>query len=98
MTGEQLELESLIRRRIAEEEKIREKADEDGIRWTKVYFGGGAHFRNWLSQFVELKGEENVKVEEADSRGFQCYEESGEKMYRIWVRDIVSDNKENELP
>jgi len=39
-----------------------------------------------------------VNVEEADSRGFQCYEKSGEKMYRIWVRDIVPDNKENELP
>jgi hypothetical protein len=90
--------EEALNRRIADEEKIREKVDEDGIRWTKVYFGGGAHFRNWLSQFVELKGEENVKVEEADSQGFQCYEESGEKMYRIWVRDIVPDNKENELP
>jgi hypothetical protein len=29
-----------------------------------------------------------VKVEEADSRGFQCYEESGEKMYRIWIKDM----------
>ena len=87
MTREQVEHESLIRQRIAEEETFREKVDEDGTRWTKVYFGGGAHFRNWLSQFVELKGEENVKVEEADSRGFQCYEESGEKMYRIWVKD-----------
>ena len=87
MTMEQVEHESLIQQRIAEEETFREKVDENGIRWTKVYFGGGAHFRNWLSQFVELKGEENVKVEEADSRGFQCYEESGGKMYRIWVKD-----------
>jgi len=76
-----------VRQRMAEEGTIREKVDENGNRWTKVYFGGGAHFRNWLSQFVELKGEENVKVEEADSSGFQCYEESGENMYRIWVRD-----------
>ena len=60
-----------IRQRIAEEEKVRQRVDEDGTRWTKVYFGGGAHFRNWLSQFVELRGEENVKVEEADSTGFQ---------------------------
>ncbi|MFC1963886.1 hypothetical protein ACFLV1_00725 [Chloroflexota bacterium] len=87
MTREQVEHESLIRQRIAEEEMFREKVDEDGTRWTKVYFGGGAHFRNWLSQFTELKGEENVKVEEADSTGFQCYEEGGEKMYRIWVKD-----------
>ena len=76
-----------VRQRMDEEEAIREKVDKDGNRWTKVYFGGGSHFRNWLSQFVEVKGEENVKAEEADSRGFQCYEESGEKMYRIWVKD-----------
>ena len=87
MTREQVEHESLLRQRIAEEETFWEKVDEDGTRWTKVYFGGGAHFRNWLSQVTELKGEENVKVEEADSTGFQCYEESGEKMYRIWVKD-----------
>ncbi|MFC1934101.1 hypothetical protein ACFLXX_03005 [Chloroflexota bacterium] len=87
MTREQVEHESLIRQRIAEEERFWEKVDEDGTRWTKVYFGGGAHFRSWLSQFIELKGEENVKVEVADSTGFQCYEESGEKMYRIWVKD-----------
>ena len=87
MPMEQLENENLIRRRMDGEEKIREKIDQDGTRWTKVYFGGGAHFRNWLSQFIELKGEENVKVEEADSTGFQCYEESGEKMYHIWVKD-----------
>ena len=87
MTREQVEHESLIRQRIAKEETFREKVDEDGTRWTKVYFGGGAHFRNWLSQFTELNGEENVKVEEADSTGFQCYEEGGEKMYCIWVKD-----------
>ena len=82
-----MEPENPIRQRLAEEEKIRQRMDTDGTRWTKVYFGGGAHFRNWLGQFIEVKGEENVKVEEADSRGFQCYEESGEKMYRIWVRE-----------
>jgi hypothetical protein len=86
MNREQVEHESLIRQRMAEEETIREKIDGNGNRWTKVYFGGGAHFRNWLSQFTELNGEENVTVEEADSIGFQCYEESGEKMYRIWVK------------
>ena len=88
MSGGQLEQESLIRQRMAEEETVREKIDEDGNKWTKVYFGGGAHLRNWLSQFVELKGEENVQVEEIDSRGFQCSEESGEKMYRIWIKDM----------
>jgi hypothetical protein len=87
MSSEQLEQESLIRQRMAEEETIREWIDEDGNKWTKVYFGGGAHLRNWLSQFVELKGEENVQVEEIDSRGFQCFEESGEKMCRIWMKE-----------
>jgi hypothetical protein len=86
MTREQVEHDGLIQHRMAEEEMIREKIDKNGSRWTKVYFGGGAHFRNWLSQFIELKDEENVRVEEADPRGFQCYEESGEKMYRIWVK------------
>lgn len=87
MNNAQVDQKNLIQQRIAEEEKMREKAEKDGTRWTKAYFGGGSHFRNWLSQFIELKGEENVKVEEADSTGFQCYEESGEKMYRIWVKD-----------
>jgi len=87
MAKKQLEQPNSIRQRMAEEEKIQKKVDESGNRWTKVYFGGGAHFKNWLGQFVELEGEENVKVEETDSRGFQCYEESGEKMYRIWVKD-----------
>jgi hypothetical protein len=82
MNNTQVNQEDPLQQRMAEEEKIREKVD-DGTRWTKVYFGSGVHFRNWLSQFVELRGEENVKVEEADSTGFQCYEESGEKMYRI---------------
>jgi hypothetical protein len=82
-----------IQQRMAEEGKVQQKVDDDGTSWTKVYFGGGAHFRNWLSQFIELKGEENVKVEETDSRGFRCYEESGEKMYRIWVKDVEKTEK-----
>ena len=87
MTHHEVKQGKTARQKMAEEENIREKVDENGNRWIKVYFGGGAHFRNWLSQFVELKGEENVKLEEADLRGFQCYEESREKMYRIWVKD-----------
>ena len=87
MTHHEEEQGKAVRQRMAEEEKVRQRVDEDGTRWTKVYFGGGAHFRNWLSQFIELKGEENVKMEEADSTGFQCYEESGEKMYHIWAKD-----------
>jgi hypothetical protein len=69
--------------RIAREEQVREKVDEKGNRWRKVYFGGGEHFRNWLEQCREL-GE--VEVEEVDSRGFKCFEEAGEKLYRIWMR------------
>ena len=67
-----------------------------GKRWKKVYFGGGAHPRNWLNQSLELRGEDDVQVEEIDSRGFQCYEESGEKMYRIWVRN--SNSKQANKP
>ena len=98
MPMEQVENENLIRRRMDEEENIREKVDAEGIKWTKVYFGGGAHLRNWLSQFLELKGEDNVRVEEIDSRGFQCFEESGEKMCRIWVKDtnLGKVNRQNE--
>ena len=84
--NEQEEPESLTRQRMAEEEAIREKTDEHGKKWTNVYFGGGYHFQNWLKQFIELKGEENVLVEEIDSRGFRCFEISGEKMYRIWAK------------
>ena len=72
--------------RMAEEDLVRERVDEKGNIWRKVYFGGGAHFRNWLDQTVELCGKENVEVEEIDSRGFKCFEEGGEKMYRIWVK------------
>ena len=99
MSSKAIDQENPLKQRMAEEEMIREKVDENGNRWAKVYFGGGAHFRNWLSQFIELKGEENVKVEEADSRGFQCYEESGEKMYRIWVKDMnMGDREIPEIP
>jgi len=78
--------------RMAEEERIQERVDEKGIRWKKVYFGGGAHFRNWLEQCKEL-GE--VAVEEVDSTGFKCFEEGGEKLYRIWLRE--DSTKEDDL-
>jgi hypothetical protein len=73
--------------RWAEEDKIREQVDENGDMWKKVYFGGGTHFKNWLDQTIELRGEENVRVEEADATGLKCFEEGGEKMYRIWVKE-----------
>jgi len=69
--------------RLAQEELVREKIDEKGNKWRKVYFGGGEHFRNWLEQCQEL-GE--VEVEEVDSTGFKCFEEGDEKLYRIWMK------------
>ena len=85
-----------IRQRMAEEETIQHKVDIDGTRWTKVYFGGGLHYKNWLSQCIELKGIENVETEVIDAAGFRCYEQSGEKMYRIWVKDTSIENKAKE--
>jgi hypothetical protein len=75
---------------MAKEELIRERVDEEGKKWRKVYFGGGSHFKNWLEQCREVAGDENVKVEEVDSTGFKCYEESGEKIYRIWMKVVDS--------
>ena len=75
--------EDTVQERIAQENLVTEKIDEKGIKWRKIYFGGGAHFRNWLEQAKEL-GE--VEVEEIDSKGFQCFEEGGEKMFRIWLK------------
>jgi hypothetical protein len=63
-----------------------EKTDSSGIRWRKVYTGGGAHFRHWLDQFKEIYAEENLSVEEEDPAGFACFEQSGEKMYSIWLK------------
>jgi hypothetical protein len=75
--------ETEARERLAREELVRERVDASGQRWRKVYFGGGAHFQNWLEQCREL-GE--VEVEEVDSKGFKCFEESGERLYRIWMK------------
>ncbi len=69
------------------EDQVRERIDQNGNRWLKVYFGGGAHFRNWLDQTQELRGKENVDVEELESVGLKCFEQGEEKMYRIWVRE-----------
>lgn len=79
---------SAIQERIAQEESVQIRIDEKGDKWRKVYFGGGAHFRNWLVQCKEL-GE--VEVEEVDATGFKCYEEGGEKVYRIWVKVVEDD-------
>ena len=80
------------RQRLAEEERVIMRTDAEGNTWRKIYFGGGAHFRNWLAQCKEL-GE--VMVEEVDSTGFKCFEQGGEKLYRIWMK--VSDIKDDDL-
>lgn len=87
------EYTSKIRERMAEEELVQERIDENGNKWRKVYFGGGAHFRNWLEQCKEL-GE--VEVEEVDPTGFKCYEEGGEKLYRIWVKVVEDDERDRD--
>jgi hypothetical protein len=97
MAIEDLDQENLVRQRMAEEEEVRRGPDKEGNKWIKVYFGSGAHFRNWLEQVIELKGKQNVKVEEADSRGFQCYEESGERIYCIWVKENNEHEKERKI-
>lgn len=73
--------------KLAEEDMVQERVDEKGETWRKVYFGGGPHFRNWLDQVIELRGEKNVQVEEVLSSGLKCFEDGGEKTYRIWVRE-----------
>ncbi|MBA7686291.1 hypothetical protein ES703_94734 [subsurface metagenome] len=78
------EEEAREQERLAQEELVREKIDAQGNKWRKVYFGGGAHFQNWLEQCREL-GE--VEIEEIDSTGFKCFEEAGEKLYRIWMKE-----------
>ncbi|HOP48128.1 MAG TPA: hypothetical protein PK874_10740 [Desulfobacteraceae bacterium] len=77
--------------KMAAEEMVREKTDENGNKWVKVYFGGGRHFENWLKQCREL-GE--VQVEEVDSTGYKCFELSGEKMYRIWMKAPIKGEED----
>ena len=55
--------EMTIEERMEEENQVRKKIDEKGNKWRKLYFGGGAHFRNWLEQCKEIYGEEDVEVE-----------------------------------
>ncbi len=75
-------------KRIQEEQMVKERYDENGNRWQKLYFGGGAHLQNWLQQCIEIYGEKNIELESLDSKGFRCFEESGEQIYRIWARSI----------
>ena len=92
MISEENDPVTTIQVKMGEEELVKEKTDEEGNTWTKVYFGGGEHFRNWLDQCREL-GE--VMVEEVDSTGYKCFERAGEKLYRIWMK--VGEPKEGDL-
>ena len=83
MAFEEKDQGKTVRERMEEEERVRERVDAQGVTWKKVYFGGGEHFKNWLAQCREL-GE--VEVEEVNATGYQCFEEAGEKLYRIWVK------------
>jgi hypothetical protein len=74
----------MSRQKMATEELVREKTDKNGIKWRKVYFGGGAHFQNWLAQAKELG---DVQVEEVSPEGLECFEKSDEKLLRIWVKE-----------
>ena len=76
------------------EENIREKIDENGVVWSKVYFGSGSHFKNWFQQVCELFGEENVMVEPVDFTGLACFSESDDKANRIWVKKKTAKQEE----
>ncbi len=77
-------MEENIEELMLKEGQVQEKIDMDGNKWRKVYFGGGMHFKNWLDQCKEL-GE--VEVEEVDSKGYKCFEDGDEKLYRIWIKE-----------
>ncbi len=68
------------------EYSVMERVDSAGNVWRRVYTGGGAHLKNWLTQFIELWGRENVQTEEIDPTGFRCYREGGEKLFHVWMR------------
>ena len=42
----------------------------------------------WLEQCREVYGKGNIAIEETEAEGFRCFELSGEKMFRIWVRVV----------
>lgn len=69
------------------EDSIQERTDADGTRWAKKYVGTGAHMNNWLLQYCEVFGEDNVLIEEIVAPKSSCYGKSGEKLFRIWVKE-----------
>ena len=90
MVSEERSQSKTVQEIMAEQDLVQERTDKEGNRWRKVYFGGGEHFEHWLAQCREL-GE--VMVEEVDSTGYKCFEEGGEKLYRIWMKtDIIKED------
>lgn len=86
MKGNEMAEEMTIEAIMKQEEQVWERKDEIGDTWRKLYFGGGGHFENWLEQCKEVYSEDDLEIEEVDPTGFKCFEEGGERMYRIWVR------------
>ncbi len=68
------------------EKALKEKIDTHGIKWKKIYVGGGSHFDNWFEQCREIYGNDKLMIEECETALCQCYTQSGEKMKRIWVK------------
>ena len=73
---------------LREEERVLKKDNPDGTTWRKIYFGNGAHYKNWLDQCIEIYGEENVQVESIDHSSLPCFR-SNSIVFRIWVRDAT---------
>jgi hypothetical protein len=69
------------------EESVTERFDGVGVRWVKVYVGGGLHFTNWLEQYKEVYGDGNVAVEEIAAPISSCYAQGKETLFRIWVKE-----------
>lgn len=69
------------------ENLIYERFDNAGARWVKKYVGGGFHFDNWLEQYREVYGVENVEVEEIAAPKSSCFVQGREKLFRIWVKE-----------
>jgi hypothetical protein len=89
MNSEDQDHSEEVRELMEREASVRERVDEQGNRWSKAYFGGGEHFKNWLDQCKEM-GE--VMVEEVSPKGYKCFEMAGEKLYRIWVKMDPHEN------
>jgi hypothetical protein len=68
------------------EEAVTERFDGAGVRWVKVYVGGGLHFANWLAQYKEVYGDTNLEAEEIATPESSCYAQGKEKLFRIWVK------------